>query len=110
MELEMSARTSNERGGYPFIVRRDQGVWLIDATPLFSAIVEDLRRNAPTETISRRFHNGLVETRLRLACLLREESSLNQICLSGGTFNNVLISEQLTCSLASHGFSVFTHS
>jgi len=47
---------------------------------------------------------------VRLACLLREESSLNQICLSGGTFNNVLVSEQLTCNLFSHGFSVFTHS
>jgi hydrogenase maturation protein HypF len=77
---------------------------------LFGAIVEDLRRNVCAETISRRFHNGLVETLVQLACLLREESSLSQICLSGGTFNNLLLFEALVDKLESHGFEVFTHS
>ncbi len=110
IELEMSARSSSEAGSYPFAICRQDEHWLIDASPLFGAIVEDLHRKVCTETISRRFHNGLVETLVRLACLLREESSLNQICLSGGAFNNVLISEHLTKTLISHGFAVFTHS
>jgi hydrogenase maturation protein HypF len=63
-----------------------------------------------TEIISRRFHNGLVETLVRLACLLRQQSSLKQICLSGGTFNNLLLFEQLVRALDSDGFEVFTHS
>jgi hydrogenase maturation protein HypF len=110
IELEMSARSSAETGGYPFLIRRHDRCWQIDTSPLFGAIVEDLRRNVCAETISRRFHNGLVETLVKLACLLREESSLSQICLSGGTFNNLLLFEALVDKLGSHGFDVFTHS
>ncbi len=110
IELEMAARSSSETAGYPLAICRQDEHWVIDASPLFGAIVEDLRRKVCAEIISRRFHNGLVETLVRLACLLREESSLNQICLSGGTFNNSLVFENLTRDLISHGFAVFTHS
>ena len=110
IELEMAGRLSRETDGYPFAIRRQGGHWQIDSCPLFGALVEDLRRRVCPETISRRFHNGLVETLVRLACLLRQESSINQICLSGGTFNNLLVFERLNCKLESYGFEVFTHS
>jgi hydrogenase maturation protein HypF len=110
IELEMSGRSSSETGGYPLAIRRQDGRWQIDPSPLFGEIVEDLRRKVCMETISCRFHNGLVETLVCLACLLRQESSFNQICLSGGTFNNLLFFEHLVHKLASHGFEVFTHS
>jgi hydrogenase maturation protein HypF len=110
MELEMSGRSSREKAGYPFAIRRENGHWLIESSALFRAIVEDLRRKVCAETISRRFHNGLVETLARLARLLREESALNQICLSGGTFNNRLVFEPLIGKLESEGFEVLTHS
>jgi hydrogenase maturation protein HypF len=110
IELEMSARSSAETGGYPFLIRRHDKCWQIDTSTLFGAIVEDLRRNVCAETISRRFHNGLVETLVQLARLLREDSSINQICLSGGTFNNLLLFEAAVHKLESHGFDVFTHS
>ncbi len=110
IELEMWARSSSETDGYPLAIHRQDGHWQIDPSPLFGAIVEDLRRKVSTETISRRFHNGLVETLVRLACLLRQESSINQICLSGGTFNNSLVFEHLIRKLESDGFEVFTHS
>ena len=110
IELEMAARSSSETDAYPFTIHRQDGRWQIDPSPLFGAIVEDLRRKVRTETISRRFHNGLVETLVRLACMLRQESSINRICLSGGTFNNLLVFEHLIRKLESRGFEVFTHS
>jgi hydrogenase maturation protein HypF len=110
MELEMSARSSSEADGYPYAIRRQDGRWQIDVSPLFGAIVEDLRRKVCTETISRRFHNGFVETLVRLARLLRDESSIHRVCLSGGTFNNVLVLDPLIRKLELDGFDVFTHS
>ncbi len=110
IELEMAARSSSETGRYPLDIRREDPCWQIDPSPLFGAIVEDLRRKVSTATISRRFHNGLVEILARLACLLRQESSINRICLSGGTFNNLLVFEHLIHKLKSGGFEVFTHS
>ncbi|MGB9467253.1 MAG: carbamoyltransferase HypF [Candidatus Acidiferrum sp.] len=110
IELEMWGQSSSETDGYPFTIHRQDGCWQIDPSPLFGAIVEDLRRKICTATISRRFHNGLVETLVLLAGLLRQESSINQICLSGGTFNNLLVFEHLIRKLESNGFEVFTHS
>ncbi len=110
IELEMLARSSSETDGYPLAIRREDGRRQIDTSPLFGAIVEDLRRRVCTETISRRFHNGLVETLVRLACSLRQESSINRICLSGGTFNNLIVFELLNRKLESNGFEVFSHS
>jgi len=110
IELEMAARLSNETRGYPFAIHLQDGHWQVHTAPLFRAIVEDLRRKVPRETISRRFHNGLVETLARLACLLRQESSIHRVCLSGGTFNNSLVFEHLTQKLESDGFEVYTHS
>jgi hydrogenase maturation protein HypF len=109
VELESAAQHSIDSSGYPFAIRRYDGPWQIDTSPLFRAIVEDLRRDTPIETISRRFHNGLVQTLARLASLLRDEYSINRVCLSGGTFNNVLVFESLIRKLELAGFEVFTH-
>jgi hydrogenase maturation protein HypF len=110
VELEMAARASRDTSGYPLAIRRGVAPWQIDTTLLFAAIIEDLRRGLSAGTISRRFHNGLVDTFGRLACLLGQEYSIYRICLSGGTFNNTLLRESLIRRLESDQFEVFTHS
>jgi hydrogenase maturation protein HypF len=109
MELEMLGRTSTDAGAYPFDVGRVNGCWEIGTRALFETILEDLARNVALETISRRFHNGLVAVLARLAGLLRQESSLHRVCLSGGVFHNSLVLEQLVRDLDAAGFEVFTH-
>ncbi len=109
MELEMLGRASADPRAYPFDVRRVNGCWEIGTRALFEAIIEDLARNVAPEIISRRFHDGLVAVLARLACLLREESSLNRVCLSGGVFHNSLVLEQLIRDLDAAEFEVFTH-
>ncbi len=109
MELETVGRASTDAGAYPFDVRQANGCWEIGTHALFEAIVEDLARNVAPEIISRRFHNGLVAVLARLASLLREESSLNRVCLSGGVFHNSLVLEQLVRDLDAAEFEVFTH-
>jgi len=109
MELEMLGWKATHAGAYPFDVRRAKGCWEIGTRALFDAIIEDLARNLAPEIISRRFHDGLVKVLVRLACLLREESSLNRVCLSGGVFHNSLVLEQLVHDLGAAEFEVFTH-
>ncbi|MGD0509196.1 MAG: carbamoyltransferase HypF [Terriglobales bacterium] len=82
--------------------------WIISTRPLFEALLDDLSRNLPVGAISRRFHNGLIEGFVDLATLLREKNSLHRVCLSGGTFHNVYLSERLERRLSEAGFEVFT--
>ena len=110
MELEAAARGGpGGAGAYSLALERDGACWQIGARPLFEAIVEDLLRSVPVETISRRFHNALVETFVRLARCLRDESALNRVCLSGGTFQNAYLLDNMIGSLEHDGFEVFSH-
>jgi hydrogenase maturation protein HypF len=109
IELEMAISSSHDRNGYSLGLVPDGDGWIISTRPLFEAILDDLLRNIPVGEISRRFHDGLVSTFVRIAGFLREKTALNQVCLSGGTFHNVYLSEQLESRLAEDGFEVFTH-
>ena len=109
IELEMAALGSKEEGVYPMGLVPEGAGWMIDTLPLFEALLDDLERRVPVGAVSRRFHNGLVEVFSRLARLVRDRSGLRQVCLSGGTFQNVLLHEGLRGALEAEGFEVFTH-
>ena len=108
IELEMAMSGPEEEGGYPVKLTPEGEGWIISTRPLFAALIEDIGRNVATGTISCRFHNGLVEGFVELATLVREKTTLNRICLSGGTFHNVYLSQWLEARLSETGFQVFT--
>jgi hydrogenase maturation protein HypF len=93
---------------YPFaLIPRDSGL-VIGTRPLFEALVEDILAKRPLAEISRRFHNGLIAVFLQIATQLRRRTSLNRVCLSGGTFNNLYLTQNLSQALSTGGFEVFT--
>jgi hydrogenase maturation protein HypF len=117
IELEMAMASlemasSEEDTAYPMKLVPDPGAgndrWIISTRPLFEALLDDLGRILPVAAISRRFHNGLVEGFVKLATLLRKKTALSRVCLSGGTFHNVYLSERLEARLSEAGFEVFT--
>jgi hydrogenase maturation protein HypF len=108
IELEMAMTSSDEDTAYPIKLVPGNGCWVISTRPLFEALLDDLGRNVPVAAISRRFHNGLVSGFVELAMLLRKKTDLNRVCLSGGTFHNVYLSERLEARLSEAGFEVFT--
>lgn len=109
IELEMAIEPSEDSNGYPFALIPDGNRRIIGTRPLFEALIADLSRGTSTGAISRRFHNGLVSVFVRLASLPRDRTLLNRVCLSGGTFNNVDLSQKLEERLTCEGFEVFTH-
>ena len=110
MELESAARRAPPgAGAYPLALERSDGCWQIGAGPLFDAIAGDLRRAAPVGIISRRFHNALVAIFVCVARSVRDESALNRVCLSGGTFQNAYLLDNMIRGLEHEGFEVFTH-
>ena len=109
IELEMAISSSEGCNGYPLDLVPDGDCWIIGTRTLFEALISDLQRRIDPGEISRRFHNGLVDTFVRTARLLRDKNGLNRVCLSGGTFHNVYLSQQLELQLNKGGFEVFTH-
>jgi len=109
IELEMAISSAQEGNGYPLELMCEGDGWIIGTRALFKSIITDLRRNVTVGEISHRFHDGLVNAFVRIAALLRDQTALNRVCLSGGTFHNVYLSQQLESQLCKAGFEVFSH-
>jgi len=109
IELEMAISSPQEGNGYPLELMCEGNGWIIGTRALFKSIIADLRRNVTVGEISRRFHDGLVNAFVRIAASLRDETALNRVCLSGGTFHNVYLSQQLEFQLCKAGLEVFSH-
>ncbi len=108
IELEMTISAPEDEAAYPLELVPEGDRWLIGTRPLFEALLVDLDRNLPAAAISRRFHNGLVAGFVQLATLLREKTALHRVCLSGGTFHNIYLSQRFEARLSAAGFEVFT--
>jgi hydrogenase maturation protein HypF len=110
IELEMCRDESAAGRPYPFGLSESGDLLQIDSRPVFRAIVEDLLRGAAAGEISQRFHEGLIQSLAGIARILRQRTSLNNVCLSGGTFQNACLANGLEHQLQSDGFEVYTHS
>jgi hydrogenase maturation protein HypF len=110
IELEMMMDDADDSIAYAMDVQQKETCSVIGTRPLFESLIGDLQKGTPSPVVSKRFHNGLVEVFAKIANALRQRTSLNRVCLSGGTFHNTYLLEKLTSKLAGHGFEVFTHS
>ncbi len=100
---------SGDDDGYPFAIREESGGWIMDTRPMFLALAQDIGEGVPTGVVSHRFHLGFVDVLARTAELVRGQTGLDRICLSGGSFQNCFLAEHLPKRLEADGFQVFTH-
>jgi len=100
MRLEASAINKNA-SPYEFNI----GV-CIDFKPMFEAILDELDKGIAPEKIAGRFQNTMVEVILKGAEEIRKDTGLNDVVLSGGTFQNQYISERAEKVLILNKFKV----
>ena len=104
MQLEFIA----DRGvadRYPFSVDQTNSTAVIDPAEMVRAILRDREENVPNSAIASRFHNTMAEIMVSIAELSGEE----KIALSGGCFQNKLLTELAVTRLRSEGFKVYWH-
>jgi hydrogenase maturation protein HypF len=110
IDLEMLAsQAGRETGDYPFTVAEPDGIKTIKIHDLITAIVKDIRRAAPRAVIAMRFHNTVVGMMLELCQSISKETGISKAALSGGVFQNRLLSGKVIPRLESAGMTVLTH-
>lgn len=92
---------------YGFDVVSGNGGVLLDARPIVVAVVKDLRRGRPVGEVAGRFHRTMAAATLEVCRAIRGATGLRRVCLSGGVFNNDLLSSDLVARLETVGFEVF---
>jgi hydrogenase maturation protein HypF len=78
---------------------------VLDWQPLIEAVLADLRCGVATGIMAARFHNALVEAIVAVAQAVGQP----RVALTGGCFQNRLLTERAAERLARAGFEVLLH-
>jgi hydrogenase maturation protein HypF len=106
MELEFAARSHTPQQAYAYRWCQEPGKSrVLDWGPMVDALLTDLRRQVDVGIIATRFHRTLAEAAAELA---RHESA-ERVILTGGCFQNRLLSELLIRRLRELGIRVYWH-
>jgi hydrogenase maturation protein HypF len=115
VELEWLASDVSARDSYPFDLYEaregepPEATLVIDTRPLIAEIALELRRGREPAKIGRRFHSTLVEIVAHVASRLRRRTGLDVVVMSGGVFQNALLTTEVTARLEQDGFHVYRH-
>lgn len=83
--------------------------YILSAENIFRGLLTDMEQGVSRETISTKFHNSLVVTIGEAAKAMRQETGINIVVLSGGTFHNEYLEAKAQEELEKNGFRVYTH-
>jgi hydrogenase maturation protein HypF len=108
IELEAIAHPS-ETEAYDFAIHTTTEVFEIDFRPTIHQIAAAVRAGEDASTIAASFHNTVAQATEKACRLLLDATGLTRVCLSGGTFQNVRLTEQLNAALTQAGFQVYLH-
>jgi hydrogenase maturation protein HypF len=117
-ELEMVAyaarsekrKTKSESAGWQFDIRHLESAILVDPFPVFRGIVADMSRRVSVSETAFRFHQAVASAVIEICMLARRSTKLNTVALSGGCFQNKLLTEMCLSGLQRRRFRVLTHS
>jgi hydrogenase maturation protein HypF len=106
-----SLPTSLSKGrGYSYkIVSLEGTPQQLDFSPMFSEILDDLRASTEISVIAHRFHKTVAAATTEMCLRISVSTGLNRVILSGGVFQNRLLSEMIYTALTKQGLQVFTH-
>jgi hydrogenase maturation protein HypF len=104
MELEFAAEESEIDECYTVALRREECL-VFDWAPMLRQILADMHLEIPRATIARKVHNTLAEWMVMVA----EEIGEERVVLTGGCFQNKVLTETAVTKLRSARFSVYWH-
>lgn len=100
-----SALDEEETQAYRFDVQSSD----VDSKPVIISLLGDIKRGVPAARLSARFHNGVAEMVREVCGQIRRETSIKEIVLSGGVWQNMALLKRTVAKLRSDGFLVFIH-
>jgi hydrogenase maturation protein HypF len=105
-------------GDWHISVEQADGRFRIDCRGLLRYLAESIRdplkagtaqRDEATAVLALEFHKAIATAALEGARRMLAQTGIRRIAVSGGVFQNVLLSELLLPALAEAGFEVYTH-
>lgn len=114
LEACLDRKILNEVSPYQFKLKKPaannkQETSELDPTPMWTALLDDLKSNTAVSVIAARFHRGFAQAIIDTASLLASEHNINRVALSGGVFQNLSLFELVVAGLEEKNMQVLRH-
>ncbi|MDD2852407.1 MAG: carbamoyltransferase HypF, partial [Desulfuromonadaceae bacterium] len=113
IELEALAESATHSSAacYHFEIALHQNEpYQVDFSVMFTEILSEIAAGIQSAVIALRFHQTVASAAVVICRHISAASGLNRIILSGGVFQNRLLSEMIYTALTEKGLNVYTHS
>lgn len=100
---------SKEMQAYPCPIEEVNGILVLRGPALLVRALAEIEQHEKPSAIAARFQNAVARTSAIAAVRLLQAHGLTRVCLSGGCFQNVELTENLASILRGQGITVYTH-
>lgn len=103
--LEQASAGYETEDVYRFSLRKRQ----VDLSPMLEGILADLKAGAPKCLIAKKFHNTIAELIVDTAVRIHRRTGISKVVLSGGVFQNRVLTKKAFDALKGKGLNVYIH-
>ena len=110
--LEALAESSGNEAldDYPYkIIFHEENPAQLDFSTMICAILGDIDAGRSASVVARRFHLTIATATADISLRISAETGLDRVVLSGGVFQNRLLSKMIYTALTNRGLTVYTH-
>lgn len=105
--IEMEAIVDpQEKGSYPFLINDNK----LDPSPLWEQLISDFLAGMSQSRMAAKFHNSIAQLSLQTCQIIKNESGVSSVALSGGVWQNKVLLTSTIQLLEKHNFTVLWHS
>jgi len=107
VELELAAQTAHGQL-LPYRISQDQPR-IIDFMPTFAALAEAVRQGTNVNFLAACFHVTVAQAVVDMVKLIRQDTGLKTVALSGGVWQNIILLGKVVGMLQQDGFHVYSN-
>lgn len=107
VRLETAIRRGEDMLEYGIL--NEDGLYVYDWRPTVRHAVSMLQSGKDAGYIASAFHNTLADAGIKICSMVRKDTGLNRVVLSGGVFQNMTLLKNMMSGLKKEGFDVYIH-
>jgi len=86
-----------------------QDIYIMEPYEIINEALNDKMKGVSAKIIASKFQNTIVNLTVSICIRIREDSSINEVVLSGGVFQNSFLLKKICCNLKKNNFKVYIH-